>query len=109
MKKFNLESFKMPTFRRFGTYIFLGVVVVLIGTYFAYQFGEVFSPSTLLRSGDPKVELKTSIRSNNTTPLENRVDADEQPNYEDNSLLLLRISGNNQVILPRVQGEIWYE
>lgn len=110
MKQFSFKNFKKPTVRRFGTYLILGVIVVLIGTYFAYQFGEVFSPSSLLRSGDPRVEFKTSDRSNTTTPLQNSVDAGDQPNYDPNqNTLLLRITGNNQIDLPRIQGEIWYD
>jgi len=110
MKQFSLKNFKKPAFRQLGTYLVLGTIVVLIGTYFAYQFGEVFSPSSLLRSNDPRVEFKTSDRSNATTPLQNSVEATDQPNYDPNTeTLLLRISGNNLVNLPRIQGEIWYD
>lgn len=91
-----------------ATYILLGAVVVIVGTFAAWQVTKIFSPNSLINSSDPELRLKTSDHDASNNPLPNDMTDKTVPDYEDNGQVILLPIIGGVVQLPRIQGEVTY-
>lgn len=103
-----LEGIKHIKLAESASYAFLGALVVLIGTFAAWQFTKIFSPTTLINNNDPVVVMKTSDHDASDRPLPNNMTDTTVPDYGDQGLVLMIPIINGQVQLPRIQGEVTF-
>jgi hypothetical protein len=109
MRRIRFKNLIMPVKLAKGTsLILLGALVVLIGTFAAWQFTKIFSPTTLINNNNPVIILKTSDHDVNDNPLPNDMNDTTAPDYNDQGLVLMIPIINGQVQLPRLQGEVTY-
>lgn len=104
-----LEGIKHIRLAKSASYALLGALVVLIGTFAAWQFTKIFSPTNIINSNDPVVIMKTSDHDASSQPLPNSMTDSTVPDYTNPGVtpLLIPII-NGQVKLPRVQGEVTF-
>ncbi len=103
-----LEGIKHIKLAKSASYAFLGALVVLIGTFAAWQFTKIFSPQTLINNNDPVIIMKTSDHDINNNPLPNSIAETTIPDYADQGQVIMLPIINGIVQLPRIQGEITF-
>lgn len=104
-----LEGIKHIRLAKSASYAVLGALVVLIGTFAAWQFTKIFSPTSLINNTDPVIVFKTSDHNASAQPLPNNMTDGTVPDYTNpgvNPLMIPIISG--QVQIPRIQGEVTF-